>query len=137
MRFNVSVDFTEEEIAYTGMKAIIKSLSGMDPQTILAGIQQGMQLVQQQSGVLGRPPKNAAGYGLGVPPMPAVVDIRPTSAVLDKCFPIDASRHMEASFACCKCATVNSDERAKCRHCGHVRCDVIITPPPPPMPEPG
>jgi hypothetical protein len=141
MRFNVSVDFTEEEIAYPGMKAIIKSLSGMDPQNILAGIQQGMQIVQQQSGV--RPPQNGRtagpypgpfGIPLGPQPMPAVADIRPASAVLDKCLPIDVSRHMEASFVCCKCATVNAEERAKCRHCGHDRCGVIITPPPSPEP---
>lgn len=136
MRFNLSVDFTEQELIYTGLKAIIKSLSGVDPQNILAGIQQGMQLVQQQSGA--RPPqKNGNGGPIGwAPPMPmpAVADIRSASAVLDKCLPIGVSRHMEASFVCCKCATVNAEERAKCRHCGHDRCGVIITPPPQPEP---
>lgn len=130
MRFNLSVDFTEQELIYTGLKAIIKSLSGVDPQNI-----RGCSSCSSRAGHV-RLSGNGGPIGWAPPmPMPAVADIRRRGPdVLDKCLPIDVSRHMEASFVCCKCATVNAEERAKCRHCGHDRCGVIITPPPQPEP---
>jgi len=62
---------------------------------------------------------------------------RSTGAVVEKCFPIEGTRLTEPGYACCRCATFNGVQRTRCRHCGHPRCDVVVTPPPqPPDPAP-
>ena len=48
---------------------------------------------------------------------------------VDRCFPIEATRHIEAGIGCCACATYNGMQRVHCRNCGHKLC-VIETPPP-------
>ena len=60
------------------------------------------------------------------------------SATVDRCFPIEATRNIEAGWACHGCATFNGSQRTVCRYCGHTRCDVpgpVVTPPPEPAPE--
>ena len=50
---------------------------------------------------------------------------------VERCFPIEATRHIEGGIGCCQCATYNGTQRTHCRNCGHKFC-VIATPPPAP-----
>lgn len=47
---------------------------------------------------------------------------------VERCFPIEATRNIEAGIGCCTCATYNGTQRTHCRNCGHKLC-VIATPP--------
>jgi len=58
-----------------------------------------------------------------------------SEGAIDRCFPIEATRYIEAGIACHVCATYNGVQRTQCRHCGHVLCHgapPIVTPPPEP-----
>jgi len=104
-------------------------------------------------GPFGPPP--GMPYGVPVPQGP-YGNVRPIRepAALERCFPIEGTRHAEPGWGCHLCATYNGLQRPTCRHCGHPRCDApvappqgpIVTPPPggappgappmPPQPEP-
>lgn len=86
------------------------------------------------------PPGYQPGYG-PVGPFAAsqqnnVHPMRGSAGVVEKCFPIEATRNSEAGIGCCRCATFNGLNRASCRHCGHPFCHVIAPPPPAPAPVP-
>ena len=106
----------------------------------------------------GAPPGYVAAPGYGAPPGyygpqsqgappgygPMGPDnVRPIRepAHVEQCFPIEATRNVEAGWGCCRCATYNHVQRAQCRNCGHVLCHgapPIVTPPPEPgMPPQG
>jgi len=146
-----------------GRRVIFNFLGGLfhhlnyhlDPTTMSAmqeavksAVQIGLQSRQPPSsrGPFGPPP--GYGYGpMGPPPSagpgPGVssqypANVRPIRepAMVDRCFPVEATRNTEAGWACHGCATFNGTHRPVCRYCGHARCDAIITPPPEPAPEP-
>jgi len=69
-------------------------------------------------------------------PAPATNGVSvPGSAMLVRCFPIEATRHTETGWGCCHCATFNAELRERCRHCGHARCQAEeVEPRPPTLP---
>jgi len=134
------------------------SLAGADPQTVVSYIQRGMMLglrglhrqsharPQAQRGPFGPPPdpyahcaQEEARGPFGPPPGPYAAQpgnvrpIREEPVAVEHCFPIEATRHMEAGIGCCRCATCNNVTRTTCRHCGHKLC--VVVPPPNVAPE--
>ena len=159
MRATINFEFDSSELETFATSVFVKGIAGAvgriseDPmaiQGVLAGMQQtiGMVLngvVQQRRGppmgrvYTGPPP----GYGpMGPGPMPYgspgpvqqdpsnVHPIREPASV-ERCFPIEATRNIEAGWGCHGCATFNGSQRTVCRYCGHQRCDSTINPPPP------
>lgn len=161
MRATVNIEFGSEEIESFATSVIVKSVAGSlgeiagNPeslQVLLAGLQQGIGMMlshatasmhQHESprarpadyGPFGPPPGH--GYGYGPPPGAngpgGPGNVRPISepATVEHCFAIDETRQTESGIGCCKCATYNSIQRTKCRHCGHDLCHVFIVTPPP------
>ena len=83
------------------------------------------------------PPPGGVGMPYYPPPYgpprggPMPDNVRPigvSGPVVERCFTIEATRHMEAGIVCCKCTTVNAVQRVECRNCGHKIC--VIAPPP-------
>jgi|GEM_PF-1995779 len=135
-------------------------------QMMLGGIQTGIGMVlsQAQAAMHGRPPQPVRGSGgpfgppnpfgspfgppqpyaaTGAPPGPYAPpqsdNVRPIqreSAVTERCFRIEATRHLEEGWGCCGCSTYNGVQRTHCRHCGHPRCGAVITPAPAAGPAP-
>lgn len=40
-----------------------------------------------------------------------------------QCSRIDETEYLEAGWGCCRCTVYNGVARARCRSCGHARCD--------------
>jgi hypothetical protein len=168
MKFNVSAELTDTEIrelvdhvAQRGLIEGLKYLGGeMDKfvsPDLIARLYETIGPLAEQ---IRRP--NARRSVMNVPPWarsdapPAwspettaratgarVAPIGGSSPVVTSCFPIEETKHLEAGWGCCRCATYNGLQRGLCRTCGHPRCtangsrDVgpppsIVTPPPSP-----
>ena len=97
----------------------------MHPSPFMQGIAHGVQAAMQGLGIA----------DAGAPSPQNVQPIREPTHV-DRCFPIEATRNVEAGIACCRCATYNNVLRTQCRHCGHILCHGAppSVPPPPAMP---
>ena len=147
MKANVQIEFTDEEVERYIAKLVFKGFTSLeaslgsvfnDPQAVsvlqtVFGQLTRTQVPQPQGGWYPPPWARStaapAGVGASVTRMPN------TNSVVDKCFAIEETRHMEAGWGCCRCATYNGVSRAACRYCGHERCGVIVTPPPSPQPN--
>lgn len=55
----------------------------------------------------------------------------PTASRLQRCVRIEATQHFDEGWYCHVCMSSNGLHRPACRQCGHERCDVVVTPPPP------
>lgn len=157
MRATVNFEFSSEEIESFASRVIVSALGDVatDPQQmqiLFAGLHRGIEMVLSQAAM---PPWVRGGGGIpqgsqaqtrpipqGYGPMPSarpvpgnVYPIQEPVAV-DKCFPIEATRNVEAGWGCHSCATFNGSQRTVCRYCGHTRCDAVFTPAPEPSSPP-
>lgn len=103
---------------------------GTGPSPFMQGIAHGVQAAMHGMGIA----------DAGTPPPQNVQPIREPAHV-ERCFPVEATRQMEAGIVCCQCATPNGAQRTHCRYCGHPLCHEpigkpIVTPPPEVPPEP-
>ncbi len=156
MKAGINLEFTDDEIKRIGYELLARgsmtvmshlgryfttldprvaaSLQGLFVQMQAAALSPQVQRAPMPPGWAPPPPwvRPAPAPGPYAPPPEAarVTRMPDTSPVHDKCFAIEETRHMEAGFGCCKRATYNNVSRTACRHCGHARCDAIITPPP-------
>lgn len=157
MKATISFDFGTEEIEKIAFglagRLLGKALGKVGPAdvpTMLAFMQQGMDMVSQQIGAhthrgrpngaqVGKPPGGPAAGPFGGP-IPVPDNVRPIETP-EECFSIEATRHNEVGVGCCQCATFNGAQRTHCRRCGHKFCNGAAPPapvaePPPEGPEP-
>ena len=143
-RMKVSVELEsgelEDFLVKTSAKILFKLIDSRQDPTVassIAAIQQGL-VAMVTAGSRPQSQGQTRAYGspspFGSPPQGPgnVRPIREPDAV-ERCFPIEESRHMEAGWACCGCATVNGMQRTACRQCGHPCC---VIPPSPSPPQP-
>lgn len=152
MKATINVEYSGEEIeklAFSLAGRLLAKLGGVinpaDAPTFLALMQQGMEMAMSQmqpqrakrapgprpNGAFPFGESSVGPFGGPIPRGQGSDNVQPIREPghVDRCFPIEATRHVEAGIGCCACATYNGTQRVHCRNCGHKLC-VIETPPP-------
>jgi hypothetical protein len=153
MKTTVNFEWTNDEVEKLAVGILTRVAAKLLGELTISphfqtGVLEGLRIVSDYASRM-QPPSGGtiprAQHLTGMPPWlksifgPAAGNnVRPIGGEpphIVNCFPIEATRSMEAGWGCCTCATYNVLERPACRHCGHARCTPIV-PPETPQPPP-